>query len=171
MSFKRIICLICLGAFEFGCSNQNYVKLPECKQVISLDSTLNLSVSSFLKNSRPKIVTLSNMHRFRMIDIPLLRKQIEENPEFDFIFYVECENLSLLDELKHFVCDNKLQTVLFIDKNQEYRKKNHIHSRVSYISRVVGSNLEIYETTMVGSLYSQFDIIIPKVRKSLKLKN
>ena len=38
-------------------------------------------------------------------------------------------------------------------------------------SRVVGSNLEIYETTMVGSLYSQFDIIIPKVRKSLKLKN
>ena len=97
-------------------------------------------------------------------------KQIEENPEFDFIFYVECENLSLLDELKHFVCDNKLQTVLFIDKNQEYRKKNHIHSRVSYISRVVGSNLEIYETTMVGSLYSQFDIIIPKVRKSLKLK-
>ena len=102
------------------------------------------------------------MHCFRMIDIPLLRKQIEENPEFDFIFYVECENLSLLDELKHFVCDNKLQTVLFIDKNQEYR--------VSYISRVVGSNLEIYETTMVGSLYSQFDIIIPKVRKSLKLK-
>lgn len=98
MSFKRIICLICLGAFEFGCSNQNYVKLPECKQVISLDSTLNLSVSSFLKNFRPKIVTLSNMHCFRMIDIPLLRKQIEENPEFDFIFYVECENLSLLDE-------------------------------------------------------------------------
>ena len=66
-----------MGAFEFGCSNQNYVKLPECKQVISLDSTLNLSVSSFLKNSRPKIVTLSNMHCFRMIDIPLLRKQIE----------------------------------------------------------------------------------------------
>ena len=59
----------------------------------------------------------------------------------------------------------------FLPGNQEYRKKNHIHSRVSYISRVVGSNLEIYETTMVGSLYSQFDIIIPKVRKSLKLKN
>ena len=94
MSFKRIICLICLGAFEFGCSNQNYVKLPECKQVISLDSTLNLSVSSFLKNSRPKIVTLSTMHCFRMIDIPLLRKQIEENPEFDVIVYVDCENLS-----------------------------------------------------------------------------
>lgn len=123
MSFKRIICLICLGAFEFGCSNQNYVKLPECKQVISLDSTLNLSVSSFLKNSRPKIVTLSNMHCFRMIDIPLLRKQIEENPEFDFIFYVECENLSLLDELKHFVCDNKLQTVLFIDKIKNIGKR------------------------------------------------
>ena len=89
MSFKRIICLICLGAFEFGCSNQNYVKLPECKQVISLDSTLNLSVSSFLKNNHfegkkkhPFYFKLENLNRLLLVVTLLYKNSYYESKDY-----------------------------------------------------------------------------------------
>ena len=169
MSFKGLTALLAVALLGFGCQNpRNRVKLPEYAQVIYPDSVQNPSFSAILNNDRPKIITLSNMNCFRMIDIPLLQRQIAENPEFDFIFYVENETPT--EELKRFVSDNRLPIVLFVDKDQEYRKKNAIHSIVSYVSRVVDADLQVCTTTMVGSPVSQFYQVMPQVRKQLHLK-
>lgn len=169
MSPKGLIVLLGVALLGFGCRNpHNRVKLPECAQVIYPDSIQIPPFSAILNDERPKIVTLSNMNCFRMIDIPLLQRQIAENPEFDFIFYVE--NDTPTEELKRFVNDNRLPIVLFVDKDQEFRKKNAIHSIVSYVSRVVDADLNVYTTTMVGSPVSQFYQVMPQVRKQLHLK-
>lgn len=169
MSPKGLIVLLGVALLGFGCRNpHNRVKLPECAQVIYPDSIQIPPFSAILDDERPKIVTLSNMNCFRMIDIPLLQRQIAENPEFDFIFYVE--NDTPTEELKRFVNDNRLPIVLFVDKDQEFRKKNAIHSIVSYVSRVVDADLNVCTTTMVGSPVSQFYQVMPQVRKQLHLK-
>lgn len=169
MSPKGLIVLLGVALLGFRCRNpHNRVKLPECAQVIYPDSIQIPPFSAILNDERPKIVTLSNMNCFRMIDIPLLQRQIAENPEFDFIFYVE--NDTPTEELKRFVNDNRLPIVLFVDKDQEFRKKNAIHSIVSYVSRVVDADLNVCTTTMVGSPVSQFYQVMPQVRKQLHLK-
>lgn len=168
MSFKliaRIFIVLVLVALS-SCKDQNRIILPVCEDVIALDQNESQRIFS---TDRPKVVTFSNMYCMEIIDLDLLRNQIDHNPEFDFLFYVLCDNDECRTMLEHFVHDNDLDIVLFIDSNDDYRRANNLHNSVSYTSVITGSNLIIQGVTMVGSPYSAFDDVILKARDQMNL--
>lgn len=169
MSFKiisRIFIILVIMVASFGCKDQNRIVLPVCEGAIALDQD---GLQCIFNTDRPKVVTFSNIHCMQMIDLALLQKQVNRNPDFDFLFYVLCDNDECRTMLEHFVHDNDLHIVLFIDRNDDYRRANNLQNSVSYSSVITGSNLSIYGVTMVGSPYSAFDNVILEARARLNL--
>lgn len=168
MSFKIIsrIFIVLVLVILPSCKDQNRTILPVCEDAIALDQDEPHRV---MNSNRPKVVTFSNMNCMRMIDLDLLRKHIDRNPEFDYLFYVLCDNDECRTMLEHFVHDNDLDIVLFIDHNDDYRRANNLHNSVSYVSVITDPNLLIQGVTMVGSPYSAFDDVILKARAQMNL--
>lgn len=150
-----------------GCEIRTRVNLPECEDVVSLNQ--DACPDDILHNQRPKVITFSNIFCLRFIDVEYLRKQINNNPEFDFLFYVKCDNDEDRKMLDVFVLDNRLPITLFVDWQKKDVQKDHDAEGVTLVSVITDAKLARYGVACVGSPLSPFNSVMSGVKKRLKL--
>lgn len=169
MSPKIVIRLLLLLSLALlcGCGGRACVNLPECNDVVSLNP--DVSPNDILHNKRPKVITFSNVFCLRFVEVEYLRKQINDNPEFDFLFYVKCDTDEDRKILDGFVLDNRLSVTLFVDwQDKDLRTKNKAGS-VNFVSVITDARLVKCGVASVGSPRSPFNSVMASVRKQLKM--
>ena len=150
----------------YGCNKCPNEKLPICLDTVSLDANAHKNVFT---SGNPKVVKFIKPSCFQFLDMEILRRQINNNPEFDFLFYVNDDNINCRDMLEHFVHDNQLPIVLFIDYDNEYRKANNLSDNIGFTTCIIDENLIQRGVALIGCRFSPFDNVINKVRMQLDL--
>lgn len=148
-----------------GCRMGQYIQIPECTDVIALNQDRG---SQVLNNNRPKVIAYlsDDLDLFQQINVEFLRRQITENPEFDFLFYVECDNADYRQELDEFVHGNNLDIILFVDKAKAYMRLND-YNGVIYSGIITDADFKVYDIALPGEPRSPFDSVMANVRKRM----
>lgn len=168
MQLKIVLRLLVIAACAVcvGCKTGDYLKLPACDEVIAL---MPEREADLLTNGRPKVISYFNNVAFlqQMIanemDIDLLKKQINENQEFDFLIYVGGSNDDK-EVLEDFVYTNKLNVLLFIDQDDRFKQMNNMQE-ISLVSLITDPELRQCGAAVFGTQISPFDQVISEVRK------
>ena len=133
--------------------------LPECKVVYSHDSQ---SFADIVNNGREKVVVynsfadkrIADKHLFN--DIKLLKRQIAEYPEFDFIFYYHT-NVDYSESLARIATENNLRMTLILDAQGEYATANGISKGVICVANIFDEELKKHFSAVPGTGFSPFD--------------
>ena len=133
--------------------------LPECKVVYSHDSQ---SFADIINNGREKVVVynsfadkrIADKHLFN--DIKLLKRQIAEYPEFDFIFYYHT-NVDYSESLARIATENNLRMTLILDTQGEYATANGISKGVICVANIFDEELKKHFSAVPGTGFSPFD--------------
>lgn len=168
MQLKIVLRLLVIAACAVcvGCKTGDYLKLPACDEVIAL---MPEREADLLTNGRPKVisyfinaVSLQQMIANEM-DIDLLKRQINKNPEFDFLIYVG-GNSDDTKALEDFVYNNKLNVLLFLDTEENFKRLN-LMPGITRIGIITDPELRKYDIAVCGTPLSPFDQVISEVRK------
>lgn len=162
----RLFLILALAA-PCGCGVRERVSLPPCDDVVSLNP--GVCPNDILHNKRPKVITFSNVFCLQFVEVEYLRRQINDNPEFDFLFYVKCDNDEERKKLDGFVRDNRLPITLFVDWQQKDCRAKRKAGSVTFVSIITDAHLARYGVASVGSPRSPFNSVMLNVRRQLKM--
>lgn len=173
MSTKVIINIfftILLAITSIACESVEERKalLPECKVVYHCD---NQSFDDIINNGRPKVVVynlfgdnrIADKHLFN--DIKLLKKQIAQNPEFDFIFYYHT-NVDYSESLARIATENNLRMTLILDTQGKYATANEISKGIICVANIFDKKLRKHFSAVPGVGFSPFDKTMQKFKRS-----
>ena len=132
--------------------------LPECEIAYN---GIGEPFSQIIENTRPKVVVCNNMLAKNISketlfnDVELLRKQIEEFSEFDFIFYIStsCDNTPRVATIAK---ENNIKAVIIIDSTDTFRTLNKLDARVIASAMILDSKLRPHPSALPGVRFSPF---------------
>lgn len=169
--FIILIYILC-SHLLIGCSRRqpNLTCLPECEVVYN---AYEISYTDLLRNGRPKVVVHNNMLSKDISavtlfnDVALLKKQIEEFPEFDFIYYFPVA-INYNEQIRSIAQENNLKIVAIIDSNNSFGEINKLSKKVIASAMIFDENLKPHFSAIPGVSFSPFNNEIIKYKTRLK---
>ena len=170
MQDKRIV-TICVAVLTLfctlcGCQHGDEV-LTVCHDIVALHE---VSFEEIKTSDRPKVISNISQRRFERLEVPLLRKQVMANPEFDFLFYIAGAGQDYREKVVRFLQESQLPIIVFLDKENKFRKANNVPSKCSYATSITDAKLRRVGVAMPGFHLSPFDTVMSEARKQLGLK-
>lgn len=156
--------LLAALALLSGCDDADRTTLPACKDYVAPEGT---AVALALAEERPKVVTLTTLRSFGFLEVDVLRRQIRDNPEFDYLFYLVSATPDSRETVERFVRDNRLPIIVFFDWDNEFRKANGMSDQLSMVSCITDRELKTLGVAVIGSRMSPFDTEMRKARARL----
>lgn len=157
IAVSAIIVGVCLAA---GCNSRDSrtTLLPECEIAYN---GIDVPFSQIVESTRPKVVVCNNMLAKNISkealfnDVELLRRQIEEFPEFDFIFYLatSSDNVQRVETVAR---ENRIKAVVMIDPAGTFRTLNKLDSRAIVSAMIFDSELKPHLSALPGVGFSPF---------------
>ena len=157
-----------------GCSRMqpNLARLPECEVIYN---AYEISYTDLLRNGRPKVVVHNNMLMLSkdisavtlFNDVALLKKQIEEFSEFDFIYYFPVA-INYTEQIRSIIQGNNLKIVAIIDSNNSFGERNKFSVKVILSALIFDKNLKPHFSALPGVSFSPFNDEIIKFKTRLR---
>lgn len=171
---KTIFLTLILGiTLMMGCTNIELRKelLPECRIAYN---AYNIPFSQLLQNGRPKVVINNNMlakyisKETLFNDVDLLKKQIAEYSEFDFIFYF-ATSTDNVQQIATLIKECNLNIVAIVDAKGEFRQQNKLSHKMILSALIFDKELKPQFSAIPGTKLSPFDSVMRKfINKSMK---
>ncbi len=166
-SISQFFTLIILFAL-FSCSENNKIKLVEPKHTFNRYGRVE---NKPIQTDKKKVITylVVGMVNIIFADTPKGKVDsiIRANPDWQFIYYIDCQekdSLYIMKKLNQYDCDFEV----VLDFNREFEQKNFPDSHMGGIGYICDEANEVYGVSIIGSSKSFFDSEFAKAKEILR---